>query len=96
MVEINILKVRNLIKLLKEGKIDEVYNQIYAEAERIAIHETEQYEAEKLLDDMIDKNAEKEHVKNMFKYKRERIEYHTNKMIELLKFSKEKSEDKQD
>ncbi len=90
MVEINILKVRNLIKLLKEGKVDEVYNQIYSEAEKIAIHEMEQYEAEKLLDDMIDKNAEKEHMKNMFKYKRERIEYHMNKMIELLKMTKEK------
>ena len=82
MSDIPIFKVDNLIKLSKRGQIHRIYAKMYQVADELAVHETKNF----LIELGITKGriGSKENVKLMIDYKKERIEYHLNRMEKLL------------
>lgn len=82
--------VNIIFRLLKKGRIDKAYGNMYNVAEGIAIHETELF-IEKMTvgyDKYKIKGADDASIK-ILNYREKRIEYHLNKMIELIKLFKE-------
>lgn len=88
----------NIPRLLIRGNIVRVYDKMYNLAESLAIHEMNQ--RDRLLLDKANKKVKDPHkylitfAKEMTNYKEKRIEYHMNKMKELLKFREELIEEK--
>jgi len=85
--------VNFIFKLLRKGRIDKAYSNMYTVAESIAIHETEMFM------DKLTVGYDKYKVKGMddaslkiLNYKQKRIEYHLNKMKELIELFKEERE----
>ena len=94
MAEINLFKIPLDIKGFKKGKkVEDEYFRIYSLAERIAIHEAEQFKSTishfdgKPIDN---KMSPKEMHKLIMEKKKEKTEFHINQMINLLKIGKER------
>lgn len=82
-----------VIKLFRQGKIDKVYEKIYIIAERLAINDTQHYQNIAKTEFLANKNKKdllKDFTLKVLNYKKERIEYHLNKMISLLNDSLKK------
>ena len=82
MGDIPLVKIENLLKLSKKGQIHRIYFKMYKIADELAIHEAKNFLLE-LGMTKGDKKAKKG-VELMINHKKERIEYHLNKMYELL------------
>jgi len=89
------LNIKNMLKLFHKGRVDKIYEKIYSIAENLAIHDTEHYESRVYGEFMVKdkKNIVNDYTLKILKYRTERLEYHMNKMIELLKLAIDKEKD---
>ncbi len=91
--------ISSLIKLFNKGKIDKTYEKMYRLAEDITVHETEQFMSElrsKAKEDEINKIPQNkfDYASKVWNYRKERLEFHMNKMMELLKLNLKENSDK--
>lgn len=77
-----------MIRLVRKRRIDKAYEKMYILAEKLAAHDSDHYDSDvytKYQFGNIKGNIGVKYFRNMIKYRRERLDYHLNKMIELLK-----------